>query len=316
MTRAGPPPASSSSTAPRSAPGSPPPPPPPPLSLSLPSPHPLGAGALRPFDGRAGRRIARDGDRGHPHVPGRRPGDRPPWLRRIVWVGGIAAALAVNCRCSHRASPGRPRPFHARLLGAAQDVAMNSHGVKVEEDLGRPIMSSLHAGWAFGGMAGAGFAAGVRRARGRCASERGNRLGAAARAAVACASGSDTARAPLATMRPASRSLARHRAAGDPVLARDDHRGRDGRLGRALSARGPRRQRRNRRAPLRVLHRRHDDRTRRRRPVNKRIGPVALLRWGALLDRRPARRDAAVGSRPWRWSACSSSASASRTGCH
>ena len=33
---------------------------------------------------------------------------------------------------------------------------MNSHGVKVEHDLGRPIMSSLHAGWAFGGMAGAG----------------------------------------------------------------------------------------------------------------------------------------------------------------
>jgi len=36
---------------------------------------------------------------------------------------------------------------------------MNSHGVKVEKDLGRPIMSSLHAGWAFGGMAGAGVAA-------------------------------------------------------------------------------------------------------------------------------------------------------------
>ena len=36
---------------------------------------------------------------------------------------------------------------------------MNSHGVKVEKDLGRPIMSSLHAGWAFGGMAGAALAA-------------------------------------------------------------------------------------------------------------------------------------------------------------
>ena len=36
---------------------------------------------------------------------------------------------------------------------------MNSHGVKVEKDLRRPIMSSLHAGWAFGGMAGAAFAA-------------------------------------------------------------------------------------------------------------------------------------------------------------
>ena len=48
------------------------------------------------------------------------------------------------------------------VLGASsatQDVSMNAHGVKVEQDLGRPIMSSLHAGWAFGGMAGAGFAA-------------------------------------------------------------------------------------------------------------------------------------------------------------
>jgi fucose permease len=38
------------------------------------------------------------------------------------------------------------------------DVGMNAHGVHVEEELGRPIMSSLHAGWAFGGMIGAAFA--------------------------------------------------------------------------------------------------------------------------------------------------------------
>ena len=43
---------------------------------------------------------------------------------------------------------------------------MNSHGVKVEKDLGRPIMSSLHAGWAFGGMAGAGLRGGLRRGSG------------------------------------------------------------------------------------------------------------------------------------------------------
>jgi fucose permease len=79
---------------------------------------------------------------------------------RIVWVGGIACALAVNLPLL------APHPVLVALglavLGAAsasQDVAMNSHGVKVEKDLGRPIMSSLHAGWAFGGMAGAGFAA-------------------------------------------------------------------------------------------------------------------------------------------------------------
>ena len=89
------------------------------------------------------------------------PGDRPPRLASaIVWVGGIACALAVNLPVL------APHPLLVALglavLGAAsatQDVAMNSHGVKVEKDLRRPIMSSLHAGWAFGGMAGAGFAA-------------------------------------------------------------------------------------------------------------------------------------------------------------
>jgi fucose permease len=79
---------------------------------------------------------------------------------RIVWVGGIAMALAVNLPVL------APHPILVAValfvLGASsatQDVAMNSHGVKVEKDLRKPIMSSLHAGWAFGGMAGAGFSA-------------------------------------------------------------------------------------------------------------------------------------------------------------
>jgi fucose permease len=79
---------------------------------------------------------------------------------RVVWFGGIACALAVNLPVL------APHPLLVALglaaLGgssATQDVAMNSHGVKVEKDMRRPIMSSLHAGWAFGGMAGAGFAA-------------------------------------------------------------------------------------------------------------------------------------------------------------
>jgi predicted MFS family arabinose efflux permease len=38
----------------------------------------------------------------------------------------------------------------------AMDVSMNAHGVAVERTLGRPIMSSLHAGWSFGGLAGSG----------------------------------------------------------------------------------------------------------------------------------------------------------------
>jgi predicted MFS family arabinose efflux permease len=79
---------------------------------------------------------------------------------RVMWIGGIAVTLAVNLPVL------APSPVFVVLglvvLGASsatQDVSMNAHGVKVEHDLGRPIMSSLHAGWAFGGLAGAGFAA-------------------------------------------------------------------------------------------------------------------------------------------------------------
>jgi fucose permease len=80
---------------------------------------------------------------------------------RMVWVGGIGTALAVNLPVL------APAPLLVAaglfVLGASsatQDVSMNSHGVHVEKQLGKPIMSSLHAGWAFGGMAGAAFAAG------------------------------------------------------------------------------------------------------------------------------------------------------------
>lgn len=43
---------------------------------------------------------------------------------------------------------------------AAMDVAMNAHGVAVEREYGRPIMSSFHALYSIGGLVGAG-AAGV-----------------------------------------------------------------------------------------------------------------------------------------------------------
>jgi Major Facilitator Superfamily len=47
------------------------------------------------------------------------------------------------------------------LFGAfngAMDVSMNAHGVAVERQLGRPIMSSLHAMFSIGGIVGAGSA--------------------------------------------------------------------------------------------------------------------------------------------------------------
>jgi Major Facilitator Superfamily len=60
-------------------------------------------------------------------------------------------------------APSLPALMGAALVfGAANatlDVAMNAHGVAVERVLGRPIMSSLHAGWSIGGLAGAGLGA-------------------------------------------------------------------------------------------------------------------------------------------------------------
>jgi MFS family permease len=53
-------------------------------------------------------------------------------------------------------------PVALAVLGAssgAMDVSMNAHGVAVERILHRPIMSSLHAGWSFGGLTGAAFVA-------------------------------------------------------------------------------------------------------------------------------------------------------------
>jgi hypothetical protein len=41
----------------------------------------------------------------------------------------------------------------------AMDVSMNAHGVAVEQEQPRPIMSSLHGGWSLGGFAAAGLAA-------------------------------------------------------------------------------------------------------------------------------------------------------------
>jgi hypothetical protein len=79
---------------------------------------------------------------------------------QVTWIGGIACALAVSLVVL------APRPllvaaalFVVGGTSATMDVAMNTHGVGVEQRLGRPIMSSLHAGWSFGGMTGAAFAA-------------------------------------------------------------------------------------------------------------------------------------------------------------
>ena len=81
---------------------------------------------------------------------------------RMTRLGGLADVLAVNLVIL--APHPLLVPVALFVLGASNatmDVSMNAHGVKVERDLGRPIMSSLHAGWSFGGVIGAGFAAGL-----------------------------------------------------------------------------------------------------------------------------------------------------------
>ena len=77
----------------------------------------------------------------------------------VAVAGGAACLVAVNLPVL------APTPLLVAggllLLGAASagmDVGMNSHGVALEGG-GTPVMSSLHAGWALGGAAGAGAGA-------------------------------------------------------------------------------------------------------------------------------------------------------------
>ncbi len=81
---------------------------------------------------------------------------------RAVRLGGILCCLMVPLPLL------APEPYLLPLAllafgaaGAAMDVSMNAHGSAIEGRLGRPIMSSLHAGWSFGGFSGAAGVAGA-----------------------------------------------------------------------------------------------------------------------------------------------------------
>ena len=173
---------------------------------------PVGAGALRPLQERDGPRasLAHGRSRVILAFPVAGQAHRAPRL-----PSGWSRSAARLLRARRHLPGARARPAAASrsalfVLGArsaTMDVSMNSHGVAVEKALGRPIMSSLHAGWAFGGMFGAGFAARVHGAR-----RRPRASSAAVALAVlllallsACAAGSAPARPPRARTRPASR---------------------------------------------------------------------------------------------------------------
>ena len=75
---------------------------------------------------------------------------------RATRIGAVAACLALALPLL--APDPLLLPLGLLIFGAAagaMDVSMNAHGVALEGGLGRPIMSSLHAGWSFGGFAGA-----------------------------------------------------------------------------------------------------------------------------------------------------------------
>lgn len=76
---------------------------------------------------------------------------------------GSAAALSVALALPALAVPAGPAALAASavLLGLALgvlDVAMNAHAAAFERGWGAPIMSSMHAGWSGGELAGAALA--------------------------------------------------------------------------------------------------------------------------------------------------------------
>ena len=76
----------------------------------------------------------------------------------LVCVAALVVALPIPALATSAAG----LVLGAVALGAANggiDVAMNAHGVEVERRLGRPILSSLHAGYSLGGLIGAGAGA-------------------------------------------------------------------------------------------------------------------------------------------------------------
>jgi MFS family permease len=80
--------------------------------------------------------------------------------RTFTAFGVVGLAIAVILPAI---APSLPALAGALLLvgvtNSALDIAMNAQGVTIERRMGRPILSSLHAAFSFGGFAGAGLGA-------------------------------------------------------------------------------------------------------------------------------------------------------------
>jgi hypothetical protein len=79
--------------------------------------------------------------------------------RAVVWAGAVATATLVVVPVVSPVLAGTVAGL--LLLGAASgsmDVSMNVQAIAIQEGYGRPIMSSVHAAFSFGGFVGAAVA--------------------------------------------------------------------------------------------------------------------------------------------------------------
>ncbi|HEX4108569.1 MAG TPA: hypothetical protein VHX88_10565, partial [Solirubrobacteraceae bacterium] len=85
------------------------------------------------------------------------PGRPSRMFCRISLAGLMAAILLPGLARGVPALAGSL--FAVGITISALDLTMNAQGMSVERRLGRPILSSLHAAFSFGGFAGAGLGA-------------------------------------------------------------------------------------------------------------------------------------------------------------
>ena len=75
--------------------------------------------------------------------------------RRIALLGGVLQGLALPAMAVASGWPALVAAGVALgMVMASMDVAMNTHASEVERRWGLPIMSSFHAAWSMGGLAG------------------------------------------------------------------------------------------------------------------------------------------------------------------
>ena len=85
------------------------------------------------------------------------PGRSSRTFTRLALAGSMAAILLPALARSVPALAGAL--FVVGVTNSAMDLSMNAQGVSVERHMKRPILSSLHAAFSFGGFAGAGLGA-------------------------------------------------------------------------------------------------------------------------------------------------------------